>query len=225
MARQILWKRKTTALRDAIVVAEPEVGNYCLVYADGVLYKASKGGTGSSVWEGTDDLYVESVTATGNITSTTGNIVATTGTVIALAGDISAPAGAATALTVVANTTVTAGTDTVTPKLNGYPVNTAALALTELATIATVATSNNVFSVTITANRILGNPTGLVRGGWYSWEITQGGVGSFELTYGNLFKFRGGAPALTNAAGSVDVLFGYYNGTVLIMDVWLDVKA
>lgn len=111
------------------------------------------------------------------------------------------------------------------PSINGYPTNAARLQLTDAASITTNAAANNIFYVTITASRALANPTNLVAGGFYSWEVTQGGLGSFALTYGNLFKFRGGAPTLTAAAGSIDVLSGYYNGTHLIMQPMLDVKA
>jgi hypothetical protein len=127
--------------------------------------------------------------------------------------------------TVSAATTVTAGTNVVTPKVNSYPVNTAVLVLTDAATVATSAVANNQFRVTLTATRILGNPTGLVAGGWYEWEVIQGGTGSYELTYGNLFVFAGGVPALTNTVGAKDVLRGRYNGTHLVMQALLDVKA
>lgn len=56
-------------------------------------------------------------------------------------------------------------------------------------------------------------------------EVIQGGTGSYELTYGNLFVFAGGVPALTNTVGAKDVLRGRYNGTHLVMQALLDVKA
>lgn len=166
------------------------------------------------------------VTAGTGVTATTGGVTATAGNIVATAGNISATVGSMSAgTTVTAGTNLVATANTVTPKLNSYPVGTAVLALSDGANIATNAVDNNKFSVTLGGNRTLDNPTNLVLDGWYAWEITQDGTGTRTLAYGTTFRFRGGAPTLTAAAGSRDVIFGYYNGTHLIMDVWLDVKA
>lgn len=109
--------------------------------------------------------------------------------------------------------------------LNAHMMYKARVQLTDAANIATNAASGNMFYVTLTDNRVLDNPTNLVAGGWYGWEIIQDGTGSRTLTYGTAFKFRGGAPTLTATAAAKDVLYGYYNGTDLLLDVWLDVKA
>jgi hypothetical protein len=192
MARLVLWKVLNTTARDALVVAEPEVGNYALVYADGLLYKAMKGGTGSGVWESEEVLDVTSLVASG---------------------------------AVAAGTTLTAGTNTVTPKVNSAPANTANLALTDAASIATNAADNTAFTVTIADNRTLANPTGLVRGTWYTWLITQDGSGGHTLAYGNLFRFAGGAPTVTAGAGLKSRIIGFYDGVTLDCISLLDVKA
>jgi len=92
----------------------------------------------------------------------------------------------------------------------------AQVALTDGANIATDASLGNVFSVTLAGNRTLLNPTNLVAGFTYIWNIKQDATGSRTLAYGALFKFPGGAaPVLTTAANSIDSLQAVYDGTVL----------
>jgi phage-related tail fiber protein len=62
-------------------------------------------------------------------------------------------------------------------------------------------------SLTIGGDRTLDNPTNGQPGTWRTVVITQDGTGGRTLAFGNQYKFVGGdAPALTAAAGSVDVL-------------------
>jgi len=92
----------------------------------------------------------------------------------------------------------------------------AQVALTDAANIATDASLSNVFSVTLAGNRTLDNPTNLVAGFTYIWNITQDGIGARTLVYGNLFKFTSGiVPTLTTAAGAKDSLSCIYDGTIL----------
>ncbi len=96
--------------------------------------------------------------------------------------------------------------------------NVAQATLVDAATIVTDANLANGFHVTIAGNRLLDDPTDLVAGGTYLWVITQGAGGSHLLTYGALFSWPGGTPpTLSTAAGAVDLLTGYYDGTKLRM--------
>ena len=61
------------------------------------------------------------------------------------------------------------------------------------------------FSLTLTGNITLANPTSLTAGTSGSIFLTQDGTGSRTATFGNSFDFIGGtAPTLTTAASSVD---------------------
>ena len=63
------------------------------------------------------------------------------------------------------------------------------------------------FSITLTGNITLANPTSLTAGTSGSIFLTQDGTGSRTATFGNSFDFIGGtAPTLTTAASSVDRL-------------------
>jgi len=100
---------------------------------------------------------------------------------------------------------------------NGY-AELAFVSLADAATISTNALLGNQFKVTLGANRVLGNPTGLHDGGVYEWHIKQDGTGSRTLSFGSYFKFAGGAaPTLTTTANALDVIRGTYNGTLGIL--------
>jgi hypothetical protein len=78
-------------------------------------------------------------------------------------------------------------------------------ALTDATSIATDLALSNNFSVTLSGNRTLANPTNTVAGQSCSIFITQDGTGSRTLAMGTNFKFAGGtAPTLSTAAASVD---------------------
>lgn len=85
--------------------------------------------------------------------------------------------------------------------------------LTDQATIATDASLGNTGDVTITASRAMGVPTNPRDGENFTWRITQGGSGSFLITWDvTAFDFgAAGAPTLSTAAGSVDLVGGKYN--------------
>lgn len=94
------------------------------------------------------------------------------------------------------------------------PVSVTCVNLTDAATIATNAALGNNFRVTLGANRVLGNPTGLRDGGVYRWLIKQDATGSRTLTFGSYFKWPGGtAPTLTTTASAVDVVTAVYDAT------------
>lgn len=72
--------------------------------------------------------------------------------------------------------------------------------------------------VTITASRLLGNPTNLVAGAFFALAVIQGGVGSFVLTYDTAYQFASGtAPTLTTTAGAKDLLLFVSDGTALLL--------
>ena len=99
--------------------------------------------------------------------------------------------------------------------------NVASVALSFGNPLVTDATLGNAFHATATANFVFQNPTGLVSGGTYLWKITQDGVGSRLISsYGTMFKFPGGvAGVLSSAAGAVDLLTAYYDGTNLLCNL------
>lgn len=107
------------------------------------------------------------------------------------------------------------------------PVSVAFVGLTDAATIATNALLGNNFRVTLGANRVLGNPTGLRDGGVYEWHISQDGAGGRTLSFGSFFKFASGtAPTITATANALTVIRGTYNGTlgILACTAILDVR-
>jgi hypothetical protein len=85
---------------------------------------------------------------------------------------------------------------------SGVPV-----ALTYATTITPSFSSGNIFTVTLTGNATLANPTSLVAGQCGQVFITQDGTGSRTLSYGTQWKFPGGtAPTLTTTPGATDIL-------------------
>jgi len=78
-------------------------------------------------------------------------------------------------------------------------------ALTDASSIATNLALSNNFSLQLSGNRTLANPTNTVAGQSGSIFITQDGTGSRTLAYGTNFKFVAGtAPTLSTAASSID---------------------
>jgi hypothetical protein len=72
--------------------------------------------------------------------------------------------------------------------IRGVVQNTGTFALTDAATIATDCSVATVFTVTLGATRILGNPTNKNIGQQYTWIITGA---TYDLTYGSDFDFIG----------------------------------
>lgn len=92
---------------------------------------------------------------------------------------------------------------------------TAPVALTDAASILTDASLGHSFSVTLGGNRALANPTNLQAGRTYRWVITQDGTGTRLLTFGTLFTFDSGGSTISTAAGYIDIITGFYDGTKL----------
>jgi hypothetical protein len=63
------------------------------------------------------------------------------------------------------------------------------------------------FSLTLATNATLANPSNQKVGQSGVIEITQDGTGSRTLAYGSNWKFPGGAPVLSTAAGAIDAIF------------------
>jgi len=90
----------------------------------------------------------------------------------------------------------------------------APVGLTDAANIATDAALSNIFNVTLAGNRTLDNPTNLVAGFSYVWNINQDATGARTLAYGTLFKFVG-VNTLSTGANAKDTLACLYDGTIL----------
>ena len=95
--------------------------------------------------------------------------------------------------------------------------NVALVSLAFATPLVTDTTLGNVFQTTATSNFVLANPTGLVSGGTYIWNIKQDGVGSRLISsFGTMWKFPTGVtPALSTTAGASDIITGVYDGTYL----------
>jgi hypothetical protein len=97
-------------------------------------------------------------------------------------------------------------------QLNGTNVwsagqSSAPVALTFGSTITPNFSSGNIFTVTLTGNATLGNPSNLVAGQCGQIFITQDSTGSRTLSYGPDWNFSGGTPpTLTTTASATDVL-------------------
>lgn len=85
----------------------------------------------------------------------------------------------------------------------------APIALTSGATITPDGNNGFNFSLTIAENATLANASNFKVGQSGVIVITQDGTGSRTLAYGSNWKFPGGAPVLTTAAGAVDLLTYY----------------
>lgn len=80
------------------------------------------------------------------------------------------------------------------------------VALTDAETITPDFAAGINFTLAIGGNRTLANPTNPKNGQSGLVEITQDGTGSRTLAYGSAWKFPGGAPTLSTAAGTVDAI-------------------
>jgi hypothetical protein len=88
--------------------------------------------------------------------------------------------------------------------------------LTYATTITPTVTAANCFTVTLTGNATLANPTGLKAGAHYMFVVKQDTTGSRTLSFGTAYKWQGGtAPALTTAASATDIISAISDGTNL----------
>lgn len=100
------------------------------------------------------------------------------------------------------------------------------VALTDAATIAVDANLGKNFTLTLTGDHTLGNPTNMAVGdrGWI--RITQDGSGSHTLAYGDNWNFAGGTePTVTATAAAVSIIFYHkVNTSMIACTSMLDVK-
>lgn len=99
------------------------------------------------------------------------------------------------------------------------PYPTGFFALTDAATIAVNAALGDYFRVTLSATRILGNPSNPVNGQLITVEIIQPGGGACNLTYDTKYAFSTNlpAPTLTGTASKRAFIAFRYNSTA---DLW-----
>lgn len=93
--------------------------------------------------------------------------------------------------------------------------------LTDAITIATDASLGNVFTVTLGANRTLGDPTNPTNGQKCIWRVRQDATGGRTLAYGAAFRFGTDvtSPTLSTAANKTDYIGAIYNSADLKWDV------
>jgi hypothetical protein len=82
----------------------------------------------------------------------------------------------------------------------------AVVSLTDAATITPNFNNGINFTVTLGGNRTLANPTNLKQGWSGIIEVKQDATGARTLTYGSGWKFSGGTPTLSTAAGATDII-------------------
>lgn len=76
-------------------------------------------------------------------------------------------------------------------------------------------TANGAYAeVTLGGNRILSNPTGLIKGASYILLIKQDATGGRTLDFGDVYKFPDGtAPTLSTEPNAVDIIAFISDGT------------
>jgi hypothetical protein len=86
--------------------------------------------------------------------------------------------------------------------------------LTDAATISIDASVSNDFKVTLTDNRILGNPTGAVDGQTLKFAIRQDGTGGRTLSFDTKYRFgfEIGTPIISAGANTISYIGVRYNG-------------
>lgn len=90
-----------------------------------------------------------------------------------------------------------------------FPLSGPIVSLTDAATIAVDAAAGTLLRVTLTASRTMGVPSNPKDGQLIMFEITQGGTGSYTITWtsgagGYLFGTALPAPTLGTAVGAYD---------------------
>ncbi|CAJ0710682.1 hypothetical protein ACPCHQ_17000 [Ralstonia thomasii] len=96
---------------------------------------------------------------------------------------------------------------------------TPAVALTDGANIAIDASQSKLYTVTLAGNRTLSNPTNLQAGQRWDIIVTQDGTGNRTLAYGAAYKKVGGAVTLSTAAGAIDILHCWTDGTTVYVTI------
>ncbi len=103
--------------------------------------------------------------------------------------------------------------------------------LTDASTVTWDASSGLAYKLTLNGDRTIENPTNLLAGGLYILELIQGEGGSFAPVWGDAFRFSDGiSPDISTAAGSIDILFFFYDGaymnlTAVVVNVAIPIAA
>ncbi len=146
------------------------------------------------------------------------NAAAITSINAVITGDISADSGIFNTLVVKTSASVSGelrvgskiGVDKASPQKQIHISKSAAADVNQLTDAPTIAVDFNAgqnFTVTLTDNRTLGNPTNCTPGQVGSIFIVQDGTGNKTLGYSNYYQFAGGtAPNLSTAANAIDRL-------------------
>jgi hypothetical protein len=101
------------------------------------------------------------------------------------------------------------------------------VSLTDAVTITWNWSTQQRATVTLAANRTLGNPTAdtFPAGRMATLRVIQDGGGSNTLAYSSAYDFVGGeAPTLTTAGNAVDFLSCYSDATNILCTISLDMK-
>jgi surface protein len=112
------------------------------------------------------------------------------------------------------------GVDVIFPTSGTVAVEQLPYALSSVANhIATDGNLSNIFTITMTENTTLDNPTNLQTGITYTWEITQG-ASPYTMDFGTNFTWsEGNILNLSGIASSVSIIQGLWDGTKLRMTV------
>lgn len=89
----------------------------------------------------------------------------------------------------------------------------APVALTDGTTIATDASLASLYTLTLTGNHTLSNPTNLTSGQSWRVKVVQDSTGARTLAYGTLYKFSSAGSTLTTTVGAIDMFSFTYDGT------------
>jgi hypothetical protein len=85
-------------------------------------------------------------------------------------------------------------------------------------TITWTGAESNLYSITLSKDSVLSNPTSPIAGTVYQFLITQNSTGLWSLTYGNMFKFPdGAAPVIDANPNSKGILTALYDGSSLLV--------
>lgn len=170
-------------------------------------------------------LYIASSSATTSASAAAGSATSASTSATNASNSATAAAGSASSASTSATNAAAAVTAAIGVTVQAYDINTAktnqvqsftkaqrgsVVAITYASTMTPdFATSNN-FSIAMTGNATLANPTNLVAGQSGVITISQDATGSRTLAYGSYFKFASGAaPTLSTSANAVDD-FAYY---------------
>ena len=117
------------------------------------------------------------------------------------------------------NTVALTASDIADDLITSAKLNYAESTLTDQATVAWDASTQDVCKLTLGGNRTLAAPTNNTTGQFISILVIQDGTGSRTLTWNAVFEFAADtAPTLTTTASKGDVFVFRYNGSK-----WLEV--